>query len=72
MGVGTRVAALQQAALLQSVGLHLRRCGMAGRCAGMGVMGGIGGGTEEVWPYDVGEVQDTPKKESVGPPLPAT
>jgi len=39
--------------------------------AGMGVTGEIGGGTEEVWPFDVGEVQDTPEKDSMSPLSPA-
>jgi hypothetical protein len=34
----------------------------------MGVTGGIGGGTGEVWPFIAGEGRDTPKEQSVDRP----
>ena len=38
----------------------------------MGVMGGVSGGTGEVWPFIAGEAQDIPKEESVDRPPPVS
>jgi hypothetical protein len=77
MGIGTRVAALQRTAASPERGVALEKAaarlvdgaGMGREYKVMGVTGGVGGGTGEVWPFIVGEAQDTAKEESVGRPV---
>jgi hypothetical protein len=76
MGIGARVAALRQAAASPERGVAHEKAaarlvdgaGMGREYKVMGVTGGIGGGTGEVWPFIAGEAQDTPKEESVDRP----
>ncbi|KAF8492639.1 DUF185-domain-containing protein [Russula emetica] len=78
MGIGTRVAALQRAVASPERGVALEKAaarlvdgaGMGREYNVMGVTGGVGGGTGEVWPFIAGEAQDTPKEESVDCPSP--
>jgi hypothetical protein len=84
MGIGTRVATLKRAAALPERGAAFEKAaarlvdatGMGREYKVMGVTGGLGKGgggdaEEGVWPFVAGEVQDTPREESVGRPLPA-
>lgn len=67
MGITTWVAALQRAAAAPVRGIALVKAaarlvdgtGMGGEYNMMGVTGGVGGGTEGVWPFVAGEVQDS-------------
>jgi len=67
MGIGTRVAALQQSAasperadtLEKAVARLVDAAGMGGEYKVMGVTGGVGKGEELVWPFVAGEVQNT-------------
>jgi hypothetical protein len=79
MGIGPRVAALQRAAALPERGAALEKAaarlvdatGMGREYKVMGVTGGVGGNgggdAEGVWPFVAGEVQDSPREESVDP-----
>ena len=59
MGIGTRVAALQRAAAFPERGVALENAaarlvdgtGMGREYKVWGVTGGVGGGTERVWPF---------------------
>jgi hypothetical protein len=76
MGIGTRVAALQRAATSPERRIALEKAaarlvdggGMGREYKVMGVTGGVGGGTGEVWPFIVGEAGHP--NESVGRPSP--
>jgi NADH dehydrogenase [ubiquinone] 1 alpha subcomplex assembly factor 7 len=76
MGIGTRVAALRRAvasperavALEKAAARLVDDAGMGREYKVMGVMGGVGGGTGEVWPFIAGEVHNTPDEESVDRP----
>jgi hypothetical protein len=67
MGISTRVAALQRAAAVPERGIALGKAaarlvdgtGMGKEYNVMGVTGGVGGGTEGLWPFVAEEVQDT-------------
>ena len=76
MGIGTRVAALRRAvasperavALEKAAARLVDGAGMGREYKVMGVMGGVGGGTGEVWPFIAEEVHNTPDEESVDRP----
>ena len=78
MGIGTRLAALRRAAsspehevaLDKAAARLVDGAGMGREYKVMGVTGGVGGGTGEVWPFIAGEAQDTLKAESVNRPSP--
>jgi NADH dehydrogenase [ubiquinone] 1 alpha subcomplex assembly factor 7 len=72
MGINTRVAALQRAAALPERGVALGKAaarlvdgtGMGKEYRVMGVTGAVGEGTEGVWPFVAGEVQDAATEKS--------
>jgi hypothetical protein len=58
MGIGTRVAGLRRVATCEKAAARLVDCAGMGRgYKVMGVTGGVGGGTEDVWPFKAGEVR---------------
>lgn len=76
MGIGSRVAALQRAAASPERGVALEKdaarlvdgAGMGREYKVMGVTGGVGEGTGDVWPFIAGEAQDALKEESMDRP----